>query len=66
MMAKALGEITRDEFEEYEGVRQSGVVNMWDPRAEELAGLDRETYLAVMHFYGELMALYPDVRKGGS
>mgnify|MGYP001617930468 CR=1 FL=1 len=65
-MIKALGEITRDEFEAYERVRRGGKYNMWDPRAKNLAGLDRETYLTVMHFYGELMALYPTVRKGGA
>ena len=34
--------VTKEDFEAYEGVRRSGMVNMFDPMARELAGLDKK------------------------
>ena len=57
-------EITKEEFRRYEGVRASGVTNMWDTKTvENLSGLDRETVLEIMKQYSELNKLWPDVRK---
>ena len=56
-------EITEEQFQAYEYVRESGVTNMFDVRnVMTLSGLDRETIIAVMKQYGELMKKYPGVR----
>ena len=58
--------ITRDEFQAYEDVRESGVTNMFDVRnVQMLSGLDRETIVAIMKNYQELCILYPEIKKGG-
>ena len=57
-------EITREEFEAYEDVRASGVTNMFDTRCVSmLSGLDKNTIIAVMRQYSELVIKYPEVRK---
>ena len=57
-------EITKDEFRAYEGVRASGVTNMFMvSTVEDLSGLDRETIFEIMKQYSELNKKYPDVRK---
>ncbi len=57
-------EITREEFQDYEDVRESGVTNMFDVgMVEDLSGLDRETIFAIMKQYSELNKKYPCVRK---
>lgn len=43
-------------FERYERVRQGGRFNMFDPRARQLTGLDREEYLYVLENYSSLKA----------
>ena len=59
----AFEDITKEDFEDYENVRQSGLVNMFSPQARELAGLNRATHLAIIQNYEKLMAKWPDVRK---
>lgn len=45
-------DVTREEFEAYEEVRQSGITNMFDVKTVEAhSGLDRETILAIMKCY---------------
>ena len=57
-------EITKQEFEAYEGVRASGVTNMWDTETVSLcSGLSRGTVLDIIRHYDELNKLYPDVRR---
>jgi hypothetical protein len=47
--------ITKEEFEDYEEVRQSGVTNMFNIRlVEDLTGLSREKIMEIMHNYSEL------------
>lgn len=41
-------------FHKYEGVRQEGLFNMFDPQAMRLTGLDREEFFFVMSNYSEL------------
>jgi len=56
--------ITEEEFQAYEGVRASGVTNMWMVSVvEDLSGLDRDTIFAIMKHYGELELKYPSVRR---
>ncbi len=61
---KPIEEITEDDFREYEIVRQSGAYNMLDPRARELSGLDRATYVGIIQHYTELNAKWPDQEDG--
>mgnify|MGYP001160527562 CR=1 FL=1 len=58
-------EITKEEFEDYERVRASGVTNMFDVRTVvELSNcLTRDKCLQIMKEYGELEKKYPNVRK---
>ncbi len=53
---KALDEITAKDFWDYEGIRVQGRYNMLaeSALAERAAGLDAETYFAVMNYYDEL------------
>ena len=56
-------EITKDQFRAYEGVRASGVINMWDVRTvKKLSKLNEETIHEIMKRYSELNTLFPDVR----
>jgi len=58
-------QITKEQFEAYERVRSSGVTNMFNISLVcELSSLDRETVMAIIKNYGDLMELYPDVRGG--
>ena len=41
---REVGMVTKEDFEAYEGVRRSGMVNMFDPMAET-AGLDKRLSL---------------------
>jgi len=57
-------DITKEQFQEYEGVRSRGRTNMFDLRnVEMLSGLDRNTILAIMQHYEALSVKYPGVRK---
>jgi len=58
-------EITREEFRAYEEVRKSGATNMNHlSMVEGLSGLDRDTLIAIIKQYSDLMKQYPDVRGG--
>ena len=52
-------DITADQYQAYEDVRESGVTNMFDVRTvSRLSGLNKEEILAIMQNYTELMAKY--------
>lgn len=53
MRAKFTAEQVRN-WHRYEGVRQEGLFNMFDPQATALTGLTLEEYLFVMSNYSEL------------
>ena len=56
--------ITKEEFEAYEAVRESGVTNMFAvTTVEQLSGLPRDKIMEIMKTYEYLMKQYPDVRK---
>ena len=58
-------EITEDQFRAYEGVRASGVTNMWAVDLVcDLSGLESEECFYIMKHYEELNIKYPNVRKG--
>jgi hypothetical protein len=48
-------EITKEQFDSYEGVRVSGVTNMFDVKTVgRISGLSREQIFAIMEQYSEL------------
>lgn len=52
-----------DSFAAYEKVRQSGEYNMFDWRAQEASGLDRDDYMFVMKNYSALKEQYAKERN---
>lgn len=63
-MEQKIEEVTREEFEAYEDVRQSGVVNMFMVTTVcDLSGLERAKVMQIMKEYVDLMKKYPDVRN---
>ena len=54
-------EITREQFDSYEDVRESGVTNMFDVKTVgELSGLEKEEIMTIMKSYGELKEKYDE------
>lgn len=62
MSSTALADITKEDFQAYEDVRQSGIVNMYDSCVQALANITRETHIAIIEHYGELNDKWPEVR----
>lgn len=57
-------EITKEDFEAYECVRESGVTNMFAVSlVSDLSGLEKQKILDIMKNYDDLCEKYPDVRK---
>ena len=52
--------ISKDKFDEYEGVRQSGLYNMFDPRAREMTNLTKEEWVTIMKEYDKLAEAWLD------
>lgn len=59
---KSLDSITKEEFESFEAVRESGAVNMFSPDVRDLAGIDRDTHRAIIQNYDALCSKWSDVR----
>ena len=58
--------ITKEQFQAYEEVRESGVTNMWDTNmVSELSEgvLSKKDALEVIKQYNSLCEVYPDVRN---
>lgn len=52
-------EITKEKFNEFESVRQSGVTNMFDvPMVIELSGLEKTEVLDIMKNYGKYIKIF--------
>ena len=51
-------EVTKEQFELYKDVQESGAFNMLDPRAIQAAGLDKVTYLTIIKNYDDLEDKY--------
>lgn len=58
-----LEDITMEDFQAYEEVRQSGVTNMFSPDVHSLAGISKEVQLAIMKHYGKLCTKWPAIRN---
>ena len=54
-------EISREQFEAYVNVQESGVTNMFDVRTvSDLSGLDKQEIMTIMKSYGELKEKYDE------
>jgi len=54
-------EISREQFEAYVDVQESGVTNMFDVRTVgDLSGLEKEEIMTIMKSYGELKEKYDE------
>ena len=54
-------EITKEQFEAYVDVQESGVTNMFDVKTVgELSGLEKEKIMTIMKSYGELKEKYDE------
>ena len=51
--------ITQDQFDAYEDVRESGITNMFDWRTvSDYSGLNKQDIMTIMQNYGELSKKY--------
>ena len=54
-------EISREQFEAYVDVQESGVTNMFDVRTvSDLSGLEKEEIMTIMKSYGKLKEKYDE------
>ena len=54
-------EISKEQFEAYVNVQESGVTNMFDVRTvSQLSGLEKEEIMTIMKSYGELKEKYDE------
>jgi|TARA_Y100000310_G_C20608534_1_gene776804 hypothetical protein len=51
-------EITSNDFESYEGVREYGKWNMFDPNARKATGLEKDVYITIIRHYDELKSKF--------
>ena len=51
-------EVTKEQFESYKAVQDSGQFNMFDRRARALTGLDKGIYLTIIKEYDKLEDKY--------
>ena len=58
-----MSEITEDQFESYEWLRQSSLTNMCNlPLVSSFTHMDQESLLYLMNHYEELEKKYPNVK----
>ena len=56
-----MAEITKEQFEAYVDVQESGVTNMFDVKTVgRLSGLEKEEIMTIMQHYGELKDKYDE------
>ena len=56
-----MAEITKEQFEAYVDVQESGVTNMFDVKTVgQLSGLEKEQIMKIMTNYGELKDKYDE------
>ena len=54
-------EITKEQFEAYVDVQESGITNMFDVKmVQSLSGLEKEQIMTIMQSYGELKEKYDE------
>jgi len=62
--AEKKAKISKEDFEDYEAIRDSGITNMFNVRmVSDLSGLSGETIKLVMKNYSKLCEKFPGVRQ---
>ena len=51
-------EITKEQWDEYRGVQDSGMFNMYDPQARAMTDLTKHEWIEIMKNYSELRNKY--------
>jgi hypothetical protein len=51
-------DITKEEFGEYKAIQESGMFNMFDPRAREMTSLSKDKWVTIIKHYGDLEDKY--------
>ena len=59
-MTKGGNDITKEDWESYRTVQDSGLYNMFSPDAIRSTGLDKSTYLTIIENYTALEEKYED------
>ena len=52
------GTINKDKFSQYRDIQDSGMFNMYDPRAREMTSLSRSEWIYILKNYSELKEKY--------
>ena len=52
------GAITRDSWDQYRSIQDSGMFNMMDPRAREMTDVSRPHWILIMTHYSALKARF--------
>ena len=52
--------ITRDDWDEYRTVQDSGMFNMYTPQARELTSLSKDKWLYILRNYDELSLIHEE------
>ena len=50
--------VTKDEFETFVEVQESGAVNMVSSQVQDLANISKDTHMLILKHYSELEAQY--------
>ena len=50
--------ITREQWDEYRSVQDSGAYNMYDPNARGMTDISRQDWIVIMKNYSELKKKY--------
>ncbi len=50
--------VTKDEFERFVEVQESGAVNMVSSQVQDLANISKDTHMLILKHYSELEAQY--------
>ena len=56
--------ISKDEWDEYRDIQESGLFNMYDPRARKSTSLSTEKWLYLIENYEELSLIYEGGANG--
>ena len=56
-----IGEVTAEEWHEYRAVQDSGMFNMYDPRAREMTDVSRNKWISIMKHYSKLKEKFEGV-----
>ena len=50
--------VSKEQFQEYRDVQDSGAFNMFDPQAREMTTLNKDEWIHIIQNYSELKAEY--------